>query len=363
MKTYLKLCVPILFLSLACAFVQNLVLPPSPTPVPPPASKTPALTKTSAPPTKTAVPLMEPIDNPEPIDCSDDACLDACLDRLDTVMEAKTPEPIGNAIYEEESAEFDLVIYKVNGNEISDPITLYVPEEYRKYQKDTDAHKRIWDFYVAVIPPELRTTVKEFIIFTDGPEETTAWVNKSNTSNEYSQVGFDLLDADYPPYLADTLVHETAHLIFLSPEQVPHDQDRLHYYQEREKKFFECEQYVSGGDCSLPASYINLFYQKFWKTSYAEWWQVDQAAQDTETSDEYWDVLEKFYDKHNDWFLDSYAATDVEEDMAESFAFFVLNPKLSGASTYEQKVAFFYGFPELVEYRRQMIEGLCSFIQ
>jgi len=55
--------------------------------------------------------------------------------------------------------------------------------------------------------------------------------------------------------------------------------------------------------------------------------------------------------------------TNVEEEMAESFAFFVLNPKPSGDAVYEQKVAFCYEFPELVKYRQRIMEGLCSYIK
>jgi hypothetical protein len=225
---------------------------------------------------------------------------------------------------------------------------------------------RIWNFYVAFIPPELRSTIESFIIFTDGPEETTAWVSRSGSDRDYSQVGFDLLDSNYPPYLADTLVHETAHLLTLNSSQMElNETEHYYYYDEKRKDFFGCEQYVADGGCSLPDSYINLFYQEFWKDSYAEWWKIDKEAQKAKGSDEYWDILgEKFYSKHEEWFLNSYAATSIEEDMAESFAFFVLNPKPRRTKwIYQQKIAFYYDFPELVKYRQEMIESLCSYIK
>ncbi len=362
MKTYLKICVPLLLTSLACAFVQKMIFPPSPTPDHP--SSPESENTMPAPSTESPASSPELINNPEPINCSDDDCLNACLDRLNAVLETRPLDPIGNSIYEEQGAEFNLVVYKVNGDEITDPAVLYVPSEYRKYQEDTEAHLRIWNFYVAVIPAELRKLVNEFIIYTDGPEgDSAAWVNPSDTDEGYWQVGFDLLDSDYPPFLAETLVHETAHVLTLNTAQLPDDEDHYYYYDERKQIFFGCEQYVVNGSCSLPNSYLNLFYQRFWKDSYAEWWEVNQEAQETKTSDEYFEVMERFYDKHNDWFINSYAATDMEEDIAESFTFFALNPKPSGNSIYEQKVAFYYDFPELVEYRRQMIEGLCSYIR
>jgi hypothetical protein len=145
----------------------------------------------------------------------------------------------------------------------------------------------------------------------------------------------------------------------LNTSQIPAGED-YYPYDEKQAKFLYCDQYAGGGACSLPDSYVNLFYERFWKDSYQEWLATRQAALEAGTFDEF---AAAFYDKHNDWFVTSYAATDLEEDIAESFTYFALHPKPSGNSMYEQKVSFFYGFPELVEYRQQIIEGLCSYIR
>jgi hypothetical protein len=340
MKTSLKLCSSLLILivTLACAFVQNMVFSPSQTP--------------------------EPIDTPQPIPCTNDDCLDACLDRLDKVLETSPFAPIGNSIYEEQGANFNLVIYKVKGDEIVEPTVLYVPDEYRKYQEDTASHLRIWDFYVAIIPPKLRKSVKEFVIFTDGPNgDVGAWVQPSTTDQDSWQVGFDLLDSDYPLFVADALVHETAHLLTLNSSQIPEDKEHYYFYNSKDKSVLGCSQYVVDGKCSLPSSYINLFYQRFWKDIYPEWWEKDQQAQNTKSFEEYLQMMEQFYDQHSEFFLNSYAASNVSEDIAESFAFFVLNARPSGNSVSNHKVTFFYEFPELVEYRQQMIKGLCSYLR
>jgi len=347
MKTSLEfwILLPLLITSLACAFVQNMIFPPSQSPM-----STPLPTR-----------LPDLAGKPEPITCTDDGCLQACLDRLEEVLQTSPFDSIGNSIYEEQGAEFDLVIYKVNGDQITDPATLYVPSEYHKYQEDTASHLRVWEFYVGMIPPELRTYVNEFVIFTDGSEgDTMAWVNPSAADEGFWQVGIDLLDSDYPLYLADTLVHETAHLLTLNTSQISSDED-YYPYDEEQGEFMYCNQYAGSGGCSQPGSYINLFYEKFWKDSYKEWWEASQEAEGTETFDEYIQVMERFYENHSDWFINSYAATNVEEDMAESFSYFALNPKPTGNSIYEQKASFFYDFPELVNYRQRIIEGLCSY--
>lgn len=350
MKTSLKMaiCLLMLLTSMACAFVQNMLWPPEPessvsTPVP--------------------TLLSDPSGDLEPITCTDDHCLQARLDRLEHVLQTRPFDLIGNSIYEEQGAELNLVIYRVNGDEITDPAILYVPPEYQKYQLDTASHLRVWEFYVAMVPSKLRTFVDEFVIFTDGPEgDTMAWVSPSSTADGFWQVGIDLLDSDYLPYLADTPVHETAHLLTLNSSHIPSDED-YYPYDKQAGKFMYCSQYAGGGGCALPGSYINLFYQEFWKDSYGEWWELEQEAQDTETFDNYLQVMERFYQKQSDWFINSYAATNVEEDMDESFSYFVLNPKPLGNSIHEQKITFYYEFPELFEYRQQMIEGLCSHIR
>jgi hypothetical protein len=343
MKKNIELCIglSVLIFSISCAFVQNLILPSgdNPTPVP------------------------EFSDEPQPITCSDDACLDLCLNRLDEVLETSPFDGIGNSIYEEQNTDFNLVIYQVDGNQISDPAVLYVPPDFKKYQDDTGSHQRIWDFYTAIIPPELREMVHEFVIYTDGSEGGSgAWVNQSGRDPNQWQVGFDLLDSEYPPYLADAVVHETGHLLTLNTGQMPFNDMKYFAYDPEQKVFQGCTQYANESACSTSDSYINLFYEQFWKDTYPEWWQVQQEALNAETDEEYYQVMGTFYENHESLFLNDYAATNIKEDLAESFSYFVLNPKPEGNSVPEQKINFYYEFPELVKYRHQIIEGLCSYV-
>src|SRR5215217_3965766 len=127
--------IPVVLIStMACAFVQNMVFPPSPTPgFSSPQLSTP--TAISLTPAEVYVPTSEWISNPEPITCTNDKCLNACLDRLDQVLETRPFAPIGNSIYEEQGASFDLVVYKVNGDEILEPAVLYVPLSIRNIRK------------------------------------------------------------------------------------------------------------------------------------------------------------------------------------------------------------------------------------
>lgn len=352
-----------LLLTMACAFVQNLVFPPAPR-TPSTSTSLPADNTATLVPTGAATAVPEHINDPEPITCSNDDCLNACLGRLDEVLETSPFDSIDNSIYEEQNADFNLVIYKVDGDQISNPSILYVPPDYKKYQEDTAAHMRIWDFYVAIIPPELRGNVAEFVIFTDGGGSGAgAWVTQSPRDPNKWQVGFDLLDSDYPPFLADALIHETGHLLTLNTLQMPFNDLHYYSYDQEQKVFRGCPQYAHESACSLPESYINLFYERFWKDIYADWADVEQEALEADSFEEYLSVMEQFYDDHESLFLNSYAATNIREDMAESFSFFVLNARPTGDSVPEQKADFYYGFPELAEHRHQIIEGLCSYVE
>lgn len=297
---------------------------------------------------------------PTPFSCTGDECLDICLDNLESVLETRPFEPLTNEIYIEHNANIELVIYKVEGDELVEATNLWVPPDYIVYQEDTAAHQRIWDFYISIIPAEQRSMVKEFVIFTDGPEgDIGAWVNRPWDRLEEWQVGFDMLDSNYPLYLADALIHETGHLITLNTLQIPYDESLTYTSKQDHPK---CHSYFSNYGCSLPGSYINRFYQRFWKNLYEEWWEVEQEAQNAETFEEYQSMLEPFYHGHQDEFISRYAATNIVEDLAETWTFFVLNPKPDGEDIVTQKVLFFYNFPELVTLREEIIHGLCSYM-
>ncbi|MGE5375564.1 MAG: hypothetical protein ACM3XO_10955 [Bacteroidota bacterium] len=71
--------------------------------------------------------------------------------------------------------------------------------------------------------------------------------------------------------------------------------------------------------------------------------------------------MQKFYGNHSKRFVDEYAATNINEDFAETFMYFALLPRPQGHTSIEQKIRFFYNFPELVSLRRQMIQNICSY--
>lgn len=256
-----------------------------------------------------------------------------------------------------------LVTYTVNGDQISSPQYESVSNDLRDEQDDNVSHEFVWDYFTAIIPADERSFVTEYSITTDGMNNTLAAVTQTYDDPNHWALEVDILDINDTHNLTFTLVHEFGHLLTLNPEQVPpsievfnnpDDEDIL------QKEISACPQYFPGEGCSTSTSYINAFYNRFWVDIYDEWDKLNYITDD----DAYYEQLDDFYYKYEDQFLSDYAATTPEEDIAESWAFFVLAPKPTGNLIADQKVLFFYEYPELIQLREDILNNVCeSFTQ
>ena len=303
-------------------------------------------------------PTLEPPTANAPIDCNDDSCLDACLAHMDKVLASTPLNEVGGG-YAGTDANFNLVVYKVNGDSISEPDLLWTPSEYKAYQQDSASQQRVWDYFTTLIPAEQRKWIAEYIIFTDGSYNTLAWVNEVKAGdNSHWQLGVDILDSTDPLYLTETIVHEVGHLVTLNSDQIVRkDNFAFTPYQNTAV----CPQFISDEGCSTPESYINKFYQKFWVGIYDDWLKTVYKS-NTTTPDEFRQVVKDFYSNHPGEFLGEYAATNIKEDMAVSFQNFVLSPRPTGNRIPDKKILFYYDFPELVALRKQVIHTLCTLV-
>lgn len=251
-------------------------------------------------------------------------------------------------------SEEAIVTYEIDGNLILNPVEADVFGALLAHQENTDAHHKIWLYYANLIPAEQRQDLTQFIIFTDGPEEVMAAVEQDYNNPEKWVLAVDIVDAENPQELTYTLIHEFGHLLTLNAEQVVPDEEIFENPEDEEiydEAMSACPQYFPSEGCSSPDSYINLFFQRFWVDVYAEWDEINYIEND----DEYYDALDDFYWDNKDHFVTDYAATNPGEDIAESWTHFVLQPKPAGDTVSEQKVLFFYEFPELVELREKIV--------
>jgi hypothetical protein len=362
MKKIFMLVFILILLSLAC----QAVLPPAPggtvaVSASPPATLRLTGTTSSVVPTEAASPAPEAvatavIPTVEPITCSDDSCLNACLDRINQALPQDVIEPIGGA-YANGEIDLNLVYYDVKDGQLGEPQDLYVPSEFKSQQQDTAAHLRVWKYASAMLPLEQLKWIVKYEIFSSS--YYAAWVSSNDTDRSRWTLGVDIEDAQDPLVLTIVLVHEFGHMITLNTDQIPTN-DYFYYTWNQNPAF--CPQFLTPDGCAKPDSYINLFYQTFWTKIFDEWYEMVSKPQ-VKSSEERRALVHDFYQLHPEQFIREYAATNVFEDVAESFQHFVLEPKPTGNSIVDRKIRFYYDFPELVTLRQQMIQNVCAYVQ
>jgi len=294
-------------------------------------------------------------------DCPNGDCVIACMKSLDSILYPSAANALrGKSHFMGDSDETVLVTYTISGDELLYPeIYPNVPSRWRKLQEDTEAHANLWRYFTVLIPASERTYLNEFIVYTDGKDEELAAVSQSVTDPARWDLWVDISDAEHPQDLTFTLIHEFGHLLTLNAAQIepslrvfnnPDDPDI--FYEES----LSCPNYFAYEGCANADSYINLFIEEFWYDIFDEWEDIDLE----EDEDRYYDRLDEFYYNYEDQFITDYAPTSPEEDIAESFSYFILTERPRGNSIAEQKILFFYQFPELVRLREQIAIGLCS---
>lgn len=203
-----------------------------------------------------------------------------------------------------------------------------------KFTEDNQNKLEIISTYIEnILPRENFDMLDSLIIMSDGKGNTLAYVYQ--TKDKWN-LCIDYLDALDEENVLDenfvaTLSHELMHLISLNEDQFDNNQSPSTYETTEGKLSY--------------ASYLNQFYNSFW---------LDEA----ENHSMY--LLDgdagriRYFDEHIDMFINDYAATNPEEDIAESFAAFVLSDKPRGNKIYEKKILFFYNYPEFVDIRNDI---------
>ncbi|HNO32524.1 MAG TPA: hypothetical protein PKI78_12115, partial [Anaerolineales bacterium] len=262
-----------------------------------------------------------------------------------------------------ESPAFNyLVTYTVEGDDISDPQYDDVPGDLHDEQADAGLQLNAWRIFTDLIPAPERAMVAEYRPFTDGFENTLAAVDQTESDLTQWTLDIDIADQQDPASLLFTLIHEYAHILTLNDSQVTPDREVYENWDDPvllKEKAAACPTYFTGTGCSHADSYINAFYLRFWADVEPEWSVIDEM-QYADDLLPYYDALYRFYKTHPGRFIDDYAVTHPAEDIAESFTYFVFAPRPNGVTLKEQKINFFYGYPELVQLRGQILNGACE---
>lgn len=250
--------------------------------------------------------------------------------------------------------EYVLVTYAVNGDAIHSPSYENVSGNLESFQNDTATQEMVWNYYTAMIPADARELLVSYKVVTDGQGGSLAAVEQSPNDPNSWVLNVDLADTKDLRDLTYTLIHEYGHLLTLNETQLDINEDIFYnpdddglYYAAEES----CSTYFPGEGCAKSSSYIYLFYREFWADIYDEW----SETQYIEDDDAYYEALDDFYYKYQDRFVTDYAATNVGEDIAEAWTFFVISEKPVGSTIAEEKILFFYQFPELVALREEIV--------
>lgn len=209
-----------------------------------------------------------------------------------------------------------------------------------------------WKIFYNIFPKKLtQKYIKKLVLISDGPDEKTGALGALTRNNDRWQLVIDPVDVNFKSKDGDrlyqsvyTLIHEFGHLITLNNTQI---KPTLKTKQNPE------EPYVTIEGEALKNSYLNLFVRRFWSGGLLNEWDVIQKKYCFVEQKACLDKLYGLYEDNSTDFLTDYAAESPEEDIVESWTYFVLEDKIDEPETVaHQKINFFYQFPELVRYRK-----------
>lgn len=221
-----------------------------------------------------------------------------------------------------------LGLYKVKRNKSPTPV--YFLPTYRNYGTEDLKADKYWSSISAIIPKKYIKNFTHLLLATDGEYNTMASVtlNPLEYNNKYWVFHIDPEDSDDD--FIGTIIHEFGHYLTLNVNEVDFTED------------YDLTRYAEEGLNAKEKSLLNKFYNEFWK---------DYCLDEFPTSEE-------FYLRNKSDFVSDYAATDVTEDMAESFRVFVLEEKPAGNSIQERKIRFFYYESKYAKIRKKIRKNL-----
>lgn len=206
-----------------------------------------------------------------------------------------------------------------------------------------EVHERasaLWGRFAELIPADQREMVGTFELMGSDYQGAHVYPDESDPTRWVLGIGEGLgedLDA--------TVIHEFGHLLTLQAGQVPPGADTE----------ASCDTYFTGEGCALPSSTFARFVERFWPPEMLEAIERTEAIED---DDEYLDAQERFHAEHAADFVTDYAVTNPGEDLAETFAEFVLRDHPSGATTADEKIRFLWDDPAMTALRRQIRSNL-----
>lgn len=199
-------------------------------------------------------------------------------------------------------------------------------------QDEKDA--QVWAYLCAVLPAQARQKIAEFNLFSDGYSNILAYTTPirdgegaaDNTRFSINIDYYDVFDENGAPRdwskLTYTILHEYGHVLLEDETQID---------------------LSVGTDTHDPAGFVEgsfrkVFYDRFWKDL-----GVTAAAD---------------YAEHPTSYVSRYGANYFHEDIADTFALFVLGAEPEGSTVAEEKLRFFWEDAGMTALRREIRSGI-----
>ncbi len=254
--------------------------------------------------------------------------LQARIKELQALLDKKLSEQQSESFLHEKVST--LASYSVSG---ADSISLIKNDRHRRY------FSRVFELF----PQEYGSKLSQLNIFNNDSGFADAFVEtlppKHNTW--LYAVRSEMLDFTKDDANDELIVHELAHIIsYETPFQEPLIAgDCISGYFE-----------IKG--CPPENSYLRLFVDEFWSNKRS----LDRAERNSESKDSVGDAYD-FYKDNSDEFVSGYAALNPEEDFSEAFMYFVLEPDAVTGETANDKIDFFWDFPEMRKIRTEILKN------
>lgn len=220
----------------------------------------------------------------------------------------------------------------------------------------TRVPRTIQGLMAVLLPQSDAAKIVKYQKNSDGPDGILAYVEPANADGSDWALGYDPVDSfkadgslKNPRQLMATLIHEYMHIVSLNDTQVKHVSPEV--------EFIECEtgQVILNEGCAFKDAYLTAFVGEFWDESTRD--AAYQALVDGREEEFSYEL----FGKSPNHFVTEYAATNAVEDIAESFAMFVMRDRVESPSTVaERKMVFFYKYPALVALRKHMRGGVAK---
>lgn len=192
--------------------------------------------------------------------------------------------------------------------------------------------QKLWDLFLKVASKQIvAERLETFEVFNDENNDSAASVWESSTPGKW-HMNVNAAFASDRKDMIHTMVHEYGHILTLNSSQV-------------EKTEGACPSIVVPEGCVKSGTILDVFYEKFWQQYGSE------AGGRTD------DPVAEY---NEDEFVTEYASTNMIEDLAESFAFFVLRPAPNGSTIKDQKIQLLYNNSEMVATRNRIRASLST---